>query len=77
MDNRTNLLIQTILLGLFSAIFYFLLYYFNEPILELSTQGGWYFIIPVSIAFLFSFIHGAFTHYFWNVLGIKTKFIQK
>jgi hypothetical protein len=25
----------------------FLLYYFSEPILSWSKQGGWYFIVPI------------------------------
>jgi hypothetical protein len=33
----------------------------------------WVFIVPVVIAFLVSFIHGAFTDAFWRFLGITRK----
>lgn len=61
------------LFGLVSVVLYFLLYLFEDSILEFTSQGGWYFIAPVAIAFLFSFIHGNFTAHFWEVLGIKAK----
>lgn len=63
--------------GITSVILYFLLYYFEQPILQMSRQGGWYFIIPVSIAFIFSWVHGNFTGYFWDALGIKAKATKK
>lgn len=61
------------LFGLVSVVLYFLLYLFEDEILEFTSQGGWYFIAPVVIAFLISFVHGNFTAHFWEVLGIKAK----
>ncbi len=61
------------LFGLVSVVLYFLLYLFEDEILKFTSQGGWYFITPVAVAFLFSFIHGNFTAHFWEVLGIKAK----
>jgi hypothetical protein len=71
MKNKT--LIYTVMLGVCSAGLYFLLWLLAEPIMEYSRQGRWYFLIPVAIAFLFSLVHGAFTGYFWDVLGVKAK----
>jgi hypothetical protein len=75
--NQATAVIQMILLGLFSATLYFLLYYFEGPILEWSTQGGWYFMVPVVMAFVFSIVHGAFTGRFWDLLGVKAKSLKK
>jgi hypothetical protein len=75
--SKTTALIQTILLGVVSATLYFLLYYFEEPILNWSKQGGWYFIVPISIAFVFSLVHGEFTGRFWDLLGVKAKAVKK
>jgi uncharacterized integral membrane protein len=68
-----SVLTKTIFFGAISAMLYYLLYHFNQEILEMSKQGGWYFIVPVGIAFIFSAIHGAFTGHFWDLLGVKAK----
>ncbi|EDN70466.1 hypothetical protein BGP_5104 [Beggiatoa sp. PS] len=54
----------------------FLLYYFEEPILDWSKRGGWYFLVPISMAF-FSIVHGTFTGRFWDLLGVKAKSVKK
>jgi len=77
MKNKSVVLIQTLLFGTYSVFFYFLLYHFNDQILDASKQGGWYFIVPILIAFSFSVVHGAFTGYFWELLGIKAKAVKK
>ena len=75
--NKSSAIIKTILLGCISAVLYFILFSFEEPILNWSQQGNWYLIVPVFIAILFSFVHGTFTNYFWDVLGVKTKPIKR
>lgn len=64
---------KTVALGLLSLALYGLLYHFEEPILRLTTQGEWAFVLPVLIAFAFSLVHGAFTGQFWDRLGIQAK----
>jgi len=59
--------------GFISLVLYFLLYFFEDAILEFTSRGGWYFIAPVVVAFLFSYFHGSFTSHFWDALGIKAK----
>jgi hypothetical protein len=76
-NSKTKILIQTLLLGSTSIILYVLLYYFEQSILDLSKQGGWYFIVPISMAFVFSIVHGAFTGHFWDLLGVKAKSVKK
>jgi len=74
---QTNVVIQTIILGSLSAILIFLFYYFEAPILDWTKQGGWYFIIPIIIAFIFSFVHALFVSHFWDVLGVKAKLVKE
>lgn len=64
---------KAVSLGLATLILYLALYLLEEHILQLSSRGGWYFLIPVAIAFVFSSVHGAFTARFWDVLGVKAK----
>ena len=59
--------------GAVTLILYVCLFLMERPILELSTRGGWYFVLPVAIAFAVSFAHGTFTGYFWDLLGVKAK----
>ncbi|WP_353572434.1 hypothetical protein [Candidatus Albibeggiatoa sp. nov. BB20] len=66
-------LLPTILWGIMSIALYATLYFFEQPILEASAKGGWYFIVPVTIAFIFSGVHGNFTGYFWEAFGVRAK----
>ncbi len=68
-----RLITRATLFGFISLVLYFLLYFFEDSILAFTTRGGWYFVAPVIIAFVFSYVHGNFTAYFWDILGIKAK----
>jgi len=59
--------------GISTIALYALLYILEDWILAVTVQGGWYFIVPITIAFVFSFFHGTFTAQFWDVLGVKPK----
>jgi hypothetical protein len=59
--------------GALSLTLYVLLYLFEDSFLALASNGGWFFLVPVATAFVFSFVHGNFTAYFWDMLGIKAK----
>ncbi len=62
---------KTVALGLAALVLYWLLFSYEAAILDVSARGHWYFLVPIAIAFLFSFVHGAFTGRFWDALGIK------
>lgn len=65
------------LTGAGSALGYALLYAFDREIALLTTRtDGLYFLLPIAIAFAFSFVHGSFTGYFWQVLGVVPKLDQ-
>ncbi len=73
---KSKLLLQTLLLGAISAVLYFLLYTFEDRILERSrgfAVDGWYFLLPILIALIFSAVHGVFTSHFWELWGIRAK----
>jgi len=74
--SKTKLLIQTLLLGTITTVLYFLLYYFEDSVLERSRgfeEVGWYFLTPIIIALIFSAVHGVFTSHFWKLLGIRAR----
>ncbi|MBF0190515.1 MAG: hypothetical protein HQL99_05120 [Magnetococcales bacterium] len=64
---------KLLLWGGASVILYALLLIFEQSILAWSSRGGWFFILPVMIAFTFSLVHGRFTGEFWESLGIRAK----
>ncbi|OGA51727.1 MAG: hypothetical protein A3G24_18035 [Betaproteobacteria bacterium RIFCSPLOWO2_12_FULL_62_13] len=64
-------LIRTALLGAGTGALYWSMFANEKQILELSAKGHWYFIVPLAIAFVFSFVHGSFTAEFWNALGVR------
>lgn len=74
--NRNRALLQALLYGALSIALYLALYRFADPILEISRQGRWYFVVPIAIAFVFSFVHGRLTGQFWDLLGVKAKQIK-
>ena len=60
--------------GLISGALYLALFLFHHEIMAAFTRtDGWYPVLPVITAFAFSFTHGAFTGYFWEVLGITAR----
>ncbi len=59
--------------GALTAVLYWLLFHHETRVLWLSSQGKWAFWAPVTIAFVISYTHGAFTGEFWDLLGVKAK----
>lgn len=68
---------KVLLFGAMTLLLYALLYVYEDRVLWWTSQGGWYFVFPVAIAFLFSFFHGAFTGYFWEALGVQPRLKEK
>jgi hypothetical protein len=64
--------------GAASALCYTLLFAYQKEVMAAFTRtDGWYPVLPVLTAFVFSFAHGAFTGYFWEVLGVTARQPQK
>ncbi|TAK50557.1 MAG: hypothetical protein EPO27_04180 [Betaproteobacteria bacterium] len=66
-------IVKTLALGVLTLVLYAGLFLMEDLVLGLSTLGGWFGLIPVGIAFIFSLAHGAFTGYFWDLLGVRAK----
>lgn len=64
---------RVVVLGTLTSVLYLGLFLFEDAILRASGQGRWYFVVPVAIAFVFSYVHGAFTGHFWDALGVQAK----
>jgi hypothetical protein len=56
------------------VVLYALLFANEKQVMEAFTRiDGWYPLLPVVTAFVFSFAHGAFTGYFWEALGVRPR----
>lgn len=62
---------KMLVMGLISVALYALLLDNQDLINSTFGKGGWYAFLPIVMAFVFSFVHGAFTGDFWTVLGIE------
>ena len=66
--------VPLIVSGAASALCYGLLFVYQKEVMASFTRtDGWYPVLPVVTALVFSFAHGAFTAYFWEVLGIRAR----
>jgi hypothetical protein len=74
---KRGALTRTLFFGIISVFLYLLLYAYEDEVLALSRQGGWNFIVPMAIAFVFSIVHGNFTGQFWDLFGIRAKTTKK
>ena len=68
---------RTLVFGVVSVMLYVLLYLGADLLLAYSKQGGSFFIVPASIAFRFSIMHGNFTSHFRDLSGLKAKSVKK
>ena len=64
---------RVLLYGGLSLTLYALIYLYEQEIMDWTTRGGWYFVIPVTLAFVFSFFHGGLTRHFWEAVGVRAR----
>lgn len=64
---------KALIFGLLSAILYYLLISKQDLYMPYFSKGGIYTLFLIATAFIFSYVHGNFTDYFWKVLGIEPK----
>jgi hypothetical protein len=60
-----------IVMGIISIALYSTLLLKQDLINSTFAQGGWYALLPIITAFVFSYFHGGFTGHFWTVLGVE------
>ena len=60
-----------IVMGIISIALYTTLLLKQDLLNNTFAQGGWYALLPIIMAFVFSYFHGSFTGHFWTVLGVE------
>ena len=70
-QKRMKALKGAVIFGLATAALYAAIFLNTGVVMKYFTKGGVYALLPVGTAFLFSFVHGAFTGNFWSALGIE------
>jgi len=60
-----------IVMGIVSLALYATLLLKQDQINSAFAQGGWFALLPIVTAFVFSYFHGGFTGHFWTVLGVE------
>jgi hypothetical protein len=61
----------TLIFGLATVALYAAVFLNSGVVMKYFTKGSLYGLLPVATAFLFSFVHGAFTGNFWTAIGIE------
>ncbi|MGB9714964.1 MAG: hypothetical protein ACPL1G_00910 [Thermodesulfovibrionales bacterium] len=64
---------KMLLFGIVTVTLYVLLLSNQDFINKNFVRGGFYALLPIATAFIFSFFHGTFTGSFWTVLGVEAK----
>lgn len=81
MSERKKTAIATAVFGVGSLTLYLLLFAYADQLVlwaEQTRQGNkLLFLIPIVIAFVFSWVHGSFTGHFWELLGVRAAGKQK
>ena len=63
--------LKTVLFGAVSIALYALLLVKQDLINDNFAKGGLFALLPIAMAFVFSFFHGNFTGCFWSSCGIE------
>ncbi|MEW6658598.1 MAG: universal stress protein [Thermodesulfobacteriota bacterium] len=71
-DSRgIGLMGKTVGFGLGTAVLYAAVFMNTDTVMQYFTKGAWYAALPIATVFVFSFVHGAFSNYLWEALGIQ------
>ncbi|HYA40593.1 MAG TPA: hypothetical protein VEF34_04790 [Syntrophobacteraceae bacterium] len=57
--------------GLLSAVGLAAVFAHAGTVAQVFSRGGWYAALPIATVLVFSFVHGAFAHNLWSLLGIE------
>ncbi|MCG8511347.1 MAG: hypothetical protein MI741_19195 [Rhodospirillales bacterium] len=63
--------------GILSVSLYALLFANGNRVLAMSVNHWWSFLVPTSIALVFSLVHGSFTAAFWEAVGLRPNTIRR
>jgi hypothetical protein len=71
-DSRgIGLIGKTVGFGVAAAALYTALFWNTDTVMHYFTKGSWYAALPIATVFVVSFVHGAFSNYLWEALGIQ------
>lgn len=62
---------KLIVMGIISIALYSTLLLKQDLVNSTFARGGFYALLPIITAFVFSYFHGSFTGHFWTMLGIE------
>jgi len=57
--------------GLVSAACLGAVFAHADTVVQVFSRGGWFAALPIATVLVFSFMHGAFAHNLWSLLGIE------
>jgi hypothetical protein len=63
--------LKTALFGAVSAVLYAVLLAKQDIINDTFAKGGLFALLPIAMAFVFSYVHGNFTGCFWSSCGVE------
>jgi nucleotide-binding universal stress UspA family protein len=69
-SGKLKMAAKTAAWGVGAAALYAAVFMNSTSVTALFSQGGWFAALPILTVFLFSFVHGTFSHYVWELLGI-------
>ena len=64
-----HLILRILFFGSISFILYFLIFYFEELVMQYFVLGSWYAVLPICTAFLISIAYGLFANYVIDYIG--------
>ncbi len=70
-SKRKRNALKALLFGGLSVALYAAVFANSSVVLAYTTRGAWFAALPITTAFVFSFVHGAFANYLWAALGIE------
>lgn len=71
MNRRAGSVWKLILWGITSMALYLAVFTNQQAVTDYFTRGGVYAVPVIVTALVFSFVHGAFAHFFIEVIGFK------
>ena len=57
------LILRILFFGSISFLLYFLIFYFEELVMQYFVLGSWYAVLPICTAFLISIAYGSFANF--------------
>ena len=61
--------LRILFFGAISFILYFLIFYFEELVMNYFVLGSWYALLPIGTAFLISIAYGSFANFVIDYIG--------